>query len=71
LRSVKECALNMGVTEKQVRAWQEDGSLPYTKIGSGTDKEKRLSSFHDCDVCMWNTKHNKDVYRKVKGSAIA
>ena len=70
LRSVEECALYMGVTPAQVRVWQETGYLPYTQVGTGKERRRKLSSFHDCDVCLWNTKKNRGLYKAMGGKAI-
>lgn len=67
LRSIKECAEYMGVTQAQVRKWQEDKYLPYVKMGEGKQRNSRKSSFHDCDCCLWQMKQNKGVYTTMKG----
>ena len=67
LRSIKECALYMGVTEAQVRKWQEDKYLPYIVVGKGKKRQKRKSSFYDCDCCLWQMKQNKGVCKTMKG----
>lgn len=58
----------MGVTPAQVRVWQENGLLPYTKVGTGENRERRLSSYCDCDICMYRIKQNRGIYKTCKGA---
>ena len=70
LRPVKECAEYMGVTQAQVRAWQETKNLPYTLVGTGKERQRKLSSFQDCDFCLYQTKQNRGLYKTIRGKAI-